>query len=67
MKLITLLHVCSDKKFRIRKGIDYENTGEVTDIVYSGVPGDVPEELLSYMVLTFDRDNDWLDVVIAGE
>lgn len=51
MYLITLLKVLYANGITIREGIDYDSTGEVTDVIFLGEQADVPEELC---ILSFD-------------
>ena len=65
MKLSVLLHCCANKKYRIRKGNNFMSTGMVSDVVYDGIPRDVPYELLNYDVVRFDLcGKEYIDVVI---
>lgn len=65
MKLSVLLHCCANKKYRIRKGNEFMNTGMVSDVVYDGISRDVPDELLTYTVVHFDLcGKEYIDVVI---
>ena len=50
MYLITLLKVLYANGITIREGIDYDSTGEVTDVIFLGEQADVPEELLYSIV-----------------
>ena len=47
MYLIALLKVLYANGITIREGIDYDSTGEVTDVIFLGEQADVPEELMS--------------------
>lgn len=50
MYLITLLKVLYANGITIREGIDYDSTGEVTDVIFLGEQADVLEELMYSIV-----------------
>ena len=65
MKLSVLLHFCANKKYRIRKGNDFFNTGMMSDVIYDGNSRDVPDEFLTYTVVHFNScGKEYIDVVI---
>ena len=66
MYLITLLRVLYANGITIREGIDYDSTGEVTDVIFLGEQADVPEELLNSIVRSIQPGgNGCVDVVIT--
>ena len=66
MYLITLLRVLYANGITIREGIDFDNTGEVTDVIFFGLQDDIPEDLNFSIVQAIQPGNNGcLDVVIT--
>lgn len=66
MYLITLFKVLYANGITIREGIDYDSTGEVTDVIFLGEQSDVPEELLYSIVRSIQPGgNGCVEVVIS--
>ena len=66
MYLIVLLKVLCSNLITIREGIDFDNTGEVTDVIFFGLQDDIPEELNFSIVRAIQPGNNGcLDVVIT--
>lgn len=66
MYLISLLKVLYANGITIREGIDYNSTGEVTDVIYCGEQADVSEELMYSIVRSVQLgDGGWASIVIT--
>lgn len=66
MYLIVLLRVLCANLITIREGINFDSTGEVSDVIFSGLQDDIPEELMfSFVQAIQPCDNGCLDVVIT--
>ena len=50
MYLIILLKVLYANGITIREGVNYDSTGEVSDVIFLGEQTDVPEELFYSIV-----------------
>ena len=66
MYLIVLLKVLCSNLITIREGMDFDNTGEVTDVIFFGLQDDIPEDLNFSIVQAIQPGNNGcLDVVIT--
>ena len=66
MFLETLLRVLYVTGVSIREGIDYSNTGEVTEERFRGEPDRVPSDLLYFIVRSIQFSSDgWVNVVVT--
>lgn len=65
MYLIALLKVLYANEIMIYEGIDYDSTGEVTDVIFDGEQVDVPEELMYSIVRSILPGRGCVEVVIT--